>query len=253
MIRLAISVEGETGEAFVNNILRDHLLTRSVDSIPVLLNGNVTVERLASEMAKLVWNFDHVTSLVDFYGFRDKGNVTRRELEQTIFKTIDRDIGRNWDQSRASPYVQQYEFEGLLFSNVTAFASAINLPNQSVAELRNIRSHFQTPEDINDDRDTATTGILRDTGYCDDRDTATTGILRRRDTADDRDTARPGYCDDRDTATTGILRRPGYCDDRDTATTGILQWQRTDRDTAGGLLPRPTIFKTIDRYGTEIR
>ena len=155
MIRLAISVEGETEEAFVNNILREHLLARSVDPIPVLLYGDVTVERLASEMAKLVWNFDHVTSLVDFYGFRDKGNVTRRELEQTIFETIDRDIGRNWDQSRAFPYVQQYEFEGLLFSDVTAFASAIDLPNQSVVELRNIRSHFQTPEDINDNRDTA--------------------------------------------------------------------------------------------------
>ena len=155
MIRLAISVEGETEEAFVNNILREHLLARSVDPIPVLLYGDVTVERLDSEMAKLVWNFDHVTSLVDFYGFRDKGNVTRRELEQTIFETIDRDIGRNWDQSRAFPYVQQYEFEGLLFSDVTAFASAIDLPNQSVVELRNIRSHFQTPEDINDNRDTA--------------------------------------------------------------------------------------------------
>ena len=35
--------------------------------------GNISVERLAPKMVKFSWNFDAVTSLVDFYGFRKKG------------------------------------------------------------------------------------------------------------------------------------------------------------------------------------
>ena len=74
MIRLAISVEGETEEAFVKGILTNHLRKSQVEPTPILLGGNVTVPRLAAEMTRLYWNFDQVTSLVDFYGFRGKGN-----------------------------------------------------------------------------------------------------------------------------------------------------------------------------------
>ena len=44
---------------------------KGVEPQPVLIGtgGNVTVERLTSDMATLYWSFDAVTSLVDFYGF----------------------------------------------------------------------------------------------------------------------------------------------------------------------------------------
>ncbi len=53
MIRLAIVVEGETEEEFVNNLLTPHLRTYGVSATPHPLGGNVTVERLASEMVKV--------------------------------------------------------------------------------------------------------------------------------------------------------------------------------------------------------
>ncbi|MYA24523.1 MAG: DUF4276 family protein, partial [Gemmatimonadetes bacterium] len=53
------------------------------------------------------------------------------------------------------PYVQRHEFEGLLFSDVSVFAGLIEAPEGSVEALQKIRSHFQTPEDINDNKDTA--------------------------------------------------------------------------------------------------
>ena len=106
-------------------------------------------------MARLIWNFDIVTSLVDLYEFRDKGTSTREQLQQLICKTVDTIISRAWDQSRAFSYVQQYEFEGLLFSDVAAFRNAINLPEEGVEELQRIRSTFRTPEDINDGIETS--------------------------------------------------------------------------------------------------
>ena len=157
MTRLAVSVEGQTEEAFVNRILAPHLLNFGVYSTPILIGrrgGNVTVERLATDMARLLFNFDRVTSLVDFYGFRDKGDATPDELEQRILEAIGGKISRTWNQSWVIPYVQLHEFEGLLFSDVTAFG-AVNVTNEAVERLHAIRDQFSNPEEINDHRDTA--------------------------------------------------------------------------------------------------
>ncbi len=155
MIRLAISVEGRTEEEFVNNLLADHLRARGVEPQPILLNGNVTIERLASDLAKLIWNFDRVTSLVDFYGFCDKNTATPEQLEQLIRKTVNKKVNRSWNELHVIPYVQQYEFEGLLFADVNNFEKLIGVSHESIQALRTIRSNFPTPEDINDNIDTA--------------------------------------------------------------------------------------------------
>lgn len=155
MIRLAISVEGPTEEEFVNNLLADHLRDRGVEPQPILLNGNVTTERVASDMARLIWNFDRVTSLVDHYGFRDKSTATPEQLEERIRKAVDARVNRSWNETHVIPYVQQYEYEGLLFAHVDSFAKLIGVSHDSIEALRSIRSRFSTPEDINDNRDTA--------------------------------------------------------------------------------------------------
>ena len=158
VIRLAISVEGKTEEEFVKRVLAEHLRAKGVEPQPVLIGtgGNVTVERLTSEMAKLYWSFDAVTSLVDFYGFRDKANRSVEQLERHLLEKVrDRIHPRKWVETKVFPYVQRHEFEGLLFSDVNAFTSVMELPEGSAVGLRRIRSQFPTPEDINDEPETA--------------------------------------------------------------------------------------------------
>ncbi len=163
MIRLAISVEGRTEEEFVKNVLADHLWRLGVYPTPILLGsarggsigGNVSVERLVPEMVSLLHSFNAVTSLVDFYGFRRKGNKTVDDLEEDMTRQIRKKLGRHWRQEKVFPYIQQYEFEGLLFSDVDAFTNTINMPEKSIEELRHIREKFSTPEDINDNVETA--------------------------------------------------------------------------------------------------
>ena len=120
MIRLAVSVEGETEEEFVNQSLAPHLRRRDIYVQPVLIGparrrvrggGNVSIDRLASEMRQLRWSFDAVTSLVDFYGFKDKGSRLPGDLLQVICNRIGQ-----LDERSVFPYVQLHEFEGLLFS-----------------------------------------------------------------------------------------------------------------------------------------
>lgn len=157
MIRLAISVEGETELDFVKTVLANHLRTKGVEASPILPDGkggNISIDRLAPEMAKLVWGFDYVTSLVDFYGFRDKGNAGVEDLERSINRAVGERIQRPWDESRVFAYVQQYEFEALLFSDVTAFHLLEDVDDDAIAELGRVRAMFDTPERINDDPDT---------------------------------------------------------------------------------------------------
>ena len=162
MIRLAVSVEGPTEEEFVKRILASHLQEKNIAAIPVLLGrgrglggGNVSVEGMVQDMSRLYWNFDAVTSLVDYYGFRGKGAQTVAELEEHLAKQIQQRVSQHWDARRIIPYVQRHEFEGLLFSDVSAFTTLADAPSGLPNALQQVRSQFQTPEDINDNTDTA--------------------------------------------------------------------------------------------------
>ena len=156
MIRLAISVEGETEEEFVNAILAAYLQCVGVSAYPISLDGNISIPRLSQEMSLLYHNFDAVTSLVDFYGFKGKGSLTPRELEQRLLSNIQAKIHRNWDARRVIPYIQVHEFEALLFSDTTAFPAIITtLSPEPLAELTAIRQQFPTPEHINDNPNTS--------------------------------------------------------------------------------------------------
>ena len=152
MIRLAISVEGETEEEFIKQVLADYLRSNGVEPTPYLLKGNVNVPRLSGEMARLLSNHDAVTSLVDFYGFEGKNRgETAEELERRILTATRSNLRKVPDPLLVIPYVQLHEFEGLLFADTQAFGILLNLPEGALERLQAIREQFTTPEDINDD------------------------------------------------------------------------------------------------------
>ena len=163
MIRLAIIVEGRTEEEFVKQVLMEYLRRRSVESQPILLGrargrfggGNVSVERLGRDMAYLLHSFDVVTSLVDYYGFRKKGDLTVEELGERVKQQVGMRYRHADPSKKVLPYIQRHEFESLLFSDVDVFSELIDVAPDSVETLRGVRAQFSTPEDIDDGRDTA--------------------------------------------------------------------------------------------------
>ena len=169
MIRLAIAVEGQTEEEFVKDVLGEHLRAFGVDLTPVQVGsarnrwrgGNVSESVLIAEMRLLSHNFDAVTSLVDFYGFRGKRDRTADELVADLREGLRGELGPRARLDRMIPYVQLHEFEGLLFSCPEAFRSVPDATEESVARLRGIRARFASPEDINDGASTAPSKRLR--------------------------------------------------------------------------------------------
>lgn len=157
MIRLGMTVEGRTEELFVRHVLSVYLRQFNVETVPVIIGsarnhrtrgGNVSIERLATDMASLYWNYSAVTSLVDYYGFRNRENTPVDKLERRLFSEIKKKVGRNFDTNRVIPYIQMYEFEGLLFSEIEAMISSINAPKKQIEGL-NASVNCDNPEEIN--------------------------------------------------------------------------------------------------------
>jgi hypothetical protein len=59
------------------------------------------------------------------------------------------EMGNHFDADRFVPFVVMHEFEGLLFSDCSAFSRGIGRTDLEIS-LREIREDFATPEDIND-------------------------------------------------------------------------------------------------------
>lgn len=151
MIRIGIAVEDSTEVEFVNRSLLPDLLPSGISVTPVSIDGNVTIQRLAREMANLYWSFDAVSSLVDFYGFQGKNADTVNDLECHIRNNVEKYIGDSVTETKLIPYVQIHEFEALLFSDVESFRHImVEATSGQINELRQICDKFNTPEDIDD-------------------------------------------------------------------------------------------------------
>lgn len=170
MSTLGVVVEGKTEEAFVRNVLAEYLQSYQLEVAPTIIGsansrgdggGNVNIDGLARDMVISSWHNDFVTSLVDFYGFTGKGEVTVDQLESQITHSIRERVPDHPNFDIFIPYVQMHEFEGLLFSNTSAFAE-INASEDSILRLEQIRNSFPTPEDINDNSKTAPSKRLED-------------------------------------------------------------------------------------------
>jgi len=150
LTRVAILAEGQTEMEFVKRILASHLCRNAVQATGHDLGGGVTIPKIAREMRHYCESYDLVTTLVDYYGFSKKGGWTVEQLEQQVEKEIP-----DYFQCKAVPYVQRHEFEAFLFSDVNAFGRLPGVTGQTVRNLNRIRARFQTPEDINDNQETA--------------------------------------------------------------------------------------------------
>lgn len=156
--RLALCVEGRTEKEFVDALLSPHLqqlsiyvtatiiVTKTVIDGPNHTGGAVNFDRVVNDVRRLAASFDHVSTLLDFYGFKGR---TRGESVDTLEKRI----GAVVERSNFIPYVQRYEFEALLFARPEAaeplFGTGVRHAIAAVAD------QFDNPEDINDAPETA--------------------------------------------------------------------------------------------------
>ena len=173
MKRVHIICEGQTEETFVNQVLAPHLArydvfpSASLVGKPGHKGGHVSTARMASDIKlrllgdKTAW----CTTFFDFYGldskfvgkdeavlkssYQDKARIIEAALTKHILGKTNENV-----ILRFIPYIQMYEFEGLLFSDPVKLAAGLYV-GELEADFVAIRNNFATPEEINDSRITA--------------------------------------------------------------------------------------------------
>jgi hypothetical protein len=148
MINLGISVEGQTESYFVKYSLKRYLLKYGINiAEPVILGGNVNMQRVCGTLNIMAKEYDYVTSLYDFYGFQGKNEN----------EDCDMLIKRVFESSGAAdnliPYIQQYEFETLLFTSPEILCKQIIGTHDNYDEfMLKLKEEIQgkQPEQIND-------------------------------------------------------------------------------------------------------
>lgn len=159
MIRIAISVEGSTEMEFCKKILTPFFRRHNIEMTPVTVctskdkcglkhkGGNVNIDRIKSEVSKLLPSHDYVTTFYDFYGFSQRPTDDVEELEKILY-----DLFKN---VKFIPYVQRYEFETLMFSDPEYFQDYFG-DDRVTLEMKKIIEAFQDDiESINDSPQTA--------------------------------------------------------------------------------------------------
>lgn len=164
MTRVCIVCEGPTEANFIQQCLAPYLAPGGIYVYGSIVRapsgrhkgGRVTVERLARHMSHEYHAFDRLTTLVDFYGFKDRDGRDRTETERAILEKT-RSLTTDFDERGVLPYVQMHEFEGLLFTDPAAFEWVQDGWSEVVHQaLSDVALAFDDcPEQINDSPETA--------------------------------------------------------------------------------------------------
>lgn len=173
MTRVYAIVEGATEESFVKGPLAQALWPHRVYITPIILGvpghkgGRTAYVRLEKDILRQLKQDQgsYCTTMIDFYGLGDGfpgmpvpshlDNVEKvLHVEQAVKDNICSRIPEFRPDVRLIPYLSLHEYEGLLFSDPDAFARSIGQP-QLASRFHHVRDDFPTPEDINNQFETA--------------------------------------------------------------------------------------------------
>lgn len=173
MIRIHVICEGQTEEMFVNEILAAEFYSKNIYLTPSLIGkpghkgGNFKFDRLLADVrARLLGDATaYCTTFFDFYGLpegfpgkaaaKTKNGIEEKAncLQDALVEKLQARLGED-PLRRFIPYVQMYEFEGLLFSHPEKLAEGISKADLG-DPFQKVRNAFNSPEEINNSPHTA--------------------------------------------------------------------------------------------------
>lgn len=173
MTRVLAFVEGPTEEKFIKKSVAPALGDRNVSIVATTpgrkrtQGGVQSWTRARKDLLRYLREDTGrvVTTMFDYYGMptdwpgRDMARSQTHHqraatVENALLDDISLAMGDSFNRYRFIPYVQMYEFEALLFSDPDTLGKVF--PEQNFTQtLQDIARQFPTPEEINDDPNTA--------------------------------------------------------------------------------------------------
>ena len=173
MTEIIIVCEGQTEEAFVNHILRQHFAHQDIFMQPRLIatsqsakGGALSWQRVLRFLRNTLRKRQdtYVTTFFDLYALRSdfpgqseaaadldpiqRATAIEVRLQETVLKEV------KCLPDRFLPHIQPYEFESLLFSDIRRFSEAESAWQPFISQLETARKSAATPEHVNDGPDT---------------------------------------------------------------------------------------------------
>lgn len=167
MKRLFIVVEGQSEEAFVNELMTPYFIQNGIyDVRPMLIQtskghkgGFVNYNHLKHDLHRLLKSQGQdvvVTTFVDFFRCPTLPGQENIDVLSSYLKKVEameEAISNDINDWRFIPYIQMHEFEALLFSSSAGFKKYFN--DDISNKIQNIIDSFENPEDINSSPATA--------------------------------------------------------------------------------------------------
>ena len=179
-LALAVVGEGQTEESFIRECMAPVLAHRGIYVTPRLIRtsrkargGALTKDRVLHHLPRILKGRDdlYVAKFFDLYGLApDFPGVHKATVEAYPIRRAEvieaglREVVVEAAQCRPErflPHIQPYEFESLLFSDVSQFGTARPEWTASVSRLKASRASAASPEHINDGVETHLSARLR--------------------------------------------------------------------------------------------
>jgi hypothetical protein len=174
-IYILVLVEGQTELAFVRDVLGPIMQGKNIYMTATLINkigGDVRLARAKKDIGihlKQKSN-TYITTMFDYFkidkdwpgrseliqaistGAKINAHEKGRRLENATLEEIKTSFPDCRPEDRFIPYIQMHEFEALLFTDTAVLAEKIKTSEKNITD---ITKRFDTPEDINDNPNTA--------------------------------------------------------------------------------------------------
>lgn len=173
MIRCYVVCEGQTEETFVRNIIapllapqQTYLIARLIPTSKTGKGGALTYEHVKKFIINsLKEDSVFVTTFFDLYALNNQfPNYLESQKQADVYSKVtilEQAFKEDIIKENASfklrflPYIQPYEFEGLLFSEIEKLTAIETNWSLMTLKLQTIRQEFETPEHINNSPQTA--------------------------------------------------------------------------------------------------
>ena len=170
-INIGVVCEGQTETDFMKQLNKKYFNKINISLKPVGIDdeqknigGNISIARIVDFLHKHSNMYPMLTTFIDFYRLKNKGNKKVSELEEEIKKEFYKD--NKYRNKKLIPYIQMHETEALWFSDINAIIQVKNANKKQKEDLSKIIEKYKNPEDINDSYETAPSKRLENI-FCD--------------------------------------------------------------------------------------
>jgi len=178
--KIFIFVEGQTEEKFSKELLLPYLEKKGIFLQPIISTTKVVKDgknfrgglgpypKIKKELCNLLrdTSASAVSTMLDYYGLPKSFPGRSKPEGNTCFdrvKFVEQSIGDDINDERFIPFLTLHEFEGLLFSSPADMAAGLPGSQNLESKFKETRQRFGSPEEINDDPNTAPHTRILDT------------------------------------------------------------------------------------------